>query len=159
MSEMSVADTRDHAGVDERVGEHDEPGQHLGQGGERRLVGHIAGGEQQRRLLGVEVGQLVLQPDVPVGGARDVAGAAAAGARLVQRRAHGVDHHGILALAQVVVGAPNHDLLLGPVVARAHGVGKAAPAAADVGEDAVAALCVHLLDGGAEGFFFFFDFD
>ncbi len=61
------------------------PGRTLRQRRQRRLVGDIAGGEQQRRLLAVQVGQLGFQLDVIVGGAGDVARAARARAR--RRRA------------------------------------------------------------------------
>ena len=88
------------------------PGRILCQGRQRRLVGHIAGGEQQRRFLAVQVGQLALQLDVIVGGAGDVARAAGAGAGLVDGLVHGVEHDRVLALAEIVVGAPDDDVAL-----------------------------------------------
>ena len=47
---------------------------------ERRPVRDVARGEEQRRLLAVQVGELALEQHVLVGGAGDVAGAAGAGA-------------------------------------------------------------------------------
>ena len=44
----------------------------LGQGEEGRVVGHVAGGEDQGRLLVVQVGQLLLQFLVEERVARDV---------------------------------------------------------------------------------------
>ena len=70
----------------------------------------IAGGEQQRRFLAVQVGELGLQLDVIVGGAGDVARAAGAGAGLVDGLVHGLEHDRVLALAEIVVGAPDHDV-------------------------------------------------
>ena len=53
------------------------------------------------------IGQLALQHDVVVVGARDVAGAAGAGAALVDRLVHGGEHGGMLAHVQVIVAAPH----------------------------------------------------
>jgi hypothetical protein len=47
----------DHRGVVEFIRKDDAARQHLGQRGERRLVRDIAGGEQQRAFLAVQVGQ------------------------------------------------------------------------------------------------------
>ena len=54
-------DHSDHHGVVVAlVGEDDAVGDHLAQGGEGCVVGHIAGGEDEGALLPVEVGQLPL---------------------------------------------------------------------------------------------------
>src|SRR3712207_8348024 len=45
------------------VGEDDAAGQELGDGRQRRLVGDVARGEEEGRLLGVEIGQLGLELD------------------------------------------------------------------------------------------------
>ena len=99
----------------------------------------IGRGEQQRRFLAVQVGQLVLQLDVVVGGAGDVARAARAGAGKVERRVHGGEHGRVLAHAEVVVGAPHGD---GPGAVRREVLRgrEAAAVAPDVGEHPVAAL-------------------
>ena len=77
---------------------------------ERRPVGDVAGGEQQRGFLAVQVGELLLQQHVIVVGARDVAGAAGAGAAAVERLVHRLEHLRMLAHAEIVVRAPDRDL-------------------------------------------------
>ena len=88
----------------------------------------------------MEVGELLLEEDVVVVGAGDVAGAAGAGAAGVQRFVHGADDGGVLAHAEVVVGAPDGDFVV-PVAVGAHvgGAREAAGLALEVGEDAVVA--------------------
>ena len=54
--------------------------QHGAERRERGLVGDVARGEDQRRFLAVEVGELALEQHVAVVGAGDVARAAGAGA-------------------------------------------------------------------------------
>ena len=80
------------------------------QRGERRVVGDIGGGEEERRLLAVQVGELGLELDVIMGGAGDVAGAAGARAHLVDRLMHGGADDRVLAHAEIVVGAPHGDV-------------------------------------------------
>ncbi len=87
-----------------------QPGSCDAERAERRPVRHVAGGEEQRGLLAVQVGELALQQDVVVVGAGDVAGAAGAGAAAVERLVHGGEHLGVLAHAEIVVGAPDRDL-------------------------------------------------
>ena len=86
------------------------------EGGQACLVGDIAAGEGQGAFLSVKGGQFVLQRDKGVAGAGDVAGAAGAGAARRRRRAHRRDHVRMLAHAQIVVGAPDSDLLRGAIV-------------------------------------------
>ena len=86
-----------------------QPGQQLLQRRQRGVVGDVGRGEQQRRLLAVQVGKLGLELDVVVRGARDVARAARAGAGRIERLVHGGEHGGMLAHAKVVVGAPDGD--------------------------------------------------
>ena len=125
-----------------------QPGMPARQRAEGRPVRDIAGGEQQGAFLAVQVGQLALELDVVVVGARDVAGAAGAGAAAVQRLVHGGDHRGVLAHAEIVVGAPDGDLLLlGPVVG---GAGEAPGLALEIGEDAVAAFGPQRVEFGLE---------
>ena len=57
-----------------------QPGSRAPERAEGGPVGDVAGGEEQRRRLAVQVGELALQQHVVVGGAGDVAGAAGAGA-------------------------------------------------------------------------------
>ena len=105
----AVADAGDHGGVVLLVREDDAAGQQLLQRRQRGVVGDVGGGEQQRRLLAVQVGDLRLELDVVVRGAGDVARAAGARAGGVERRVHGGEHGGVLAHAEVVVGAPHGD--------------------------------------------------
>ena len=80
-----------------------------------------------------------------MGVAADVAGAAGAGADLVQRLLHRLDDVRVLAHAEIVVGAPDGDRL-GAIAAEAARVREAALGAQDVDEDAVAALVVKAVD-------------
>ena len=97
----------------------------------------------------MQAGELGLELGVIMGIAADVAGSARAGADLVQRRLHRLDDGGMLAHAEIVVGAPDGDRL-GAVAAEAVGVGEAALGAKDVDEHAVAALVVKAVDRGSE---------
>ena len=68
-------------------------------------VGDVAGGEHQRRLTAVEVGQLVLEGAVEVEGAVQEAGAGDAGAVSPGGHLGGLDHLRVVREAQVVVRA------------------------------------------------------
>ena len=140
----AVADAGDHGGVVLLVREDDAAGQQLLQGGERGVVGDIGRGEEQRRGLAVQVGQLGLQLDMVVRGAGDVARAARAGAGGVERRVHGGEHGGVLAHAEIVVGAPHGDGL-GAAGREVAGGRELAAIAADVGEHPVAPLVAQRL--------------
>ncbi len=59
----------------------------------------------------MQLGQFALQQDVVMVGARNVAGPAGAGAAVIQYLVHGGDHFGILAHAEIVVTAPDDDVL------------------------------------------------
>ena len=123
-----------------------QPGSILAERRQRRLVRDIARGEQQRAFLAVQVGQLGLEIDMIMGVAADVAGAARAGADIVQRLLHRRDHLGMLAHREIVVRAPDGDRL-GPVMAgEAARVGKCALVAQDVDEHAIAALGMEPID-------------
>ena len=84
-----------------------------------------------------------------MGVAADVAGAARAGADLVQRVFHRLDHGGMLAHAEIVVRAPDGDRL-GPVAAEAMRIGEAALGAQDIDEHAIAAFFMQAVDRGSE---------
>ena len=117
--------------------------------GKRRVVGDIGRGEQQRRFLAVQIGELGLELDVIVGGAGDVARAAGAGADRLDRLVHGGEHRRVLAHAEIIVGAPHRhvaDAALGEMIG-----GRVGPAAAlQIGEDAVAAFLMQRLKVLAE---------
>ena len=146
----AVADAGDHGGVVLGVREDDEPRQQLAQGRQRGVVGDVGGGEQQRRLLAVQIGQLGLELDVIVGGAGDVARAAGARAGRVDRLVHGGEHGRMLAHAEVVVGAPDGDRP-GAAAHIVAGGGKTAAIAPDVGEHPVAAFILERLQRLGKG--------
>ena len=146
-----ILDARDHRGVVEFIREDHAAGEQLAQRRQRRFVGHVARGEEQSALLGVEPGELGLKLGMIMGVAADVAGAARSGADFAQRGFHRLDHRGVLAHAQIVVGAPHGDRL-GAVAAKAARIGKAALGPQDVDEHAVAAFVVKPLDRRPEDF-------
>ena len=133
----------------QRVREDHRAGEPRAEGGERRPVRDVARGEEQRRLLAVQVGELALEQHVLVGGAGDVAGAAGAGAVLVDRGVHRREHLRVLAHAEVVVRAPDGDVG-GAVADEAAGAREVAAAAGELGEDAVVALLAEGVELAAE---------
>ena len=139
----AVADAGDHRGVVQRVGEHQAAGQAGGQGRERRLVGDVARGEDQGRVLAMQAGQFALQLDMQVVGAGDVARAAGAGALRRHRVTHGLEHQGVAAHAEVVIAAPDHDLARGAHRRPVQGQRIAAGQPLQVGEHAIAALAAQ----------------
>ncbi len=142
-----LAHAFDHGIVVERVRQQQAIGQQLGDGRDAGLVRHIAGGENQRRRLAMQVGELALQLDQRMIGAGDIAGAAGAGAHAGGDIDHGADHLGVLGHAEIVVGAPDHHL------ARAgrrmpEGVRKAAGDAFEIGKHPVTAFVPQFIQGG-----------
>ncbi len=97
----------------------------------------------------MEVGELALQLDQGMIGAGDVAGAAGAGAHPGRGLDHGADHLGVLAHAEVVVGAPHDDIAfaLGRVP---HRMGEPAGQALEIGKHPIAPLTVQLGEGIGE---------
>ena len=110
----AAPDALDHRGVVQLVGEDHEPRHQPLQRRQRRVVGDIARGEQQRRLLAVQVGQLGLELDVIMRRAGDVARAAGAGADRIDRLVHGRRAPPGLAHAEIVVRAPHGDVADAP---------------------------------------------
>ena len=97
----------------------------------------------------MQVGELALKLDQRMIGAGDVAGATRAGAHPRCGLDHGADHLGVLAHAEVVVGAPDHDL------ARAlrrmpDRVRKTASDTLEVGKNPIAPLLVQTVQGAGE---------
>jgi hypothetical protein len=105
-----AAHALDHRVVIHRVGQDQAIRQQPGDGGDSGLVGHVARGEDQRRLFGVQIGELTLELDQRMVGAGNIAGAPGAGARAGRGLDHGADHLGVLAHAEIIVGAPDHDV-------------------------------------------------
>ena len=99
----------------------------------------------------MQIGQFGLQLHQRVMGAGDVAGAAGAGADSRGGLDHGADHFRVLAHAEIVVGAPDHDvaLALRRVPDRMR---EAARDPLEVGENPVAPLVMQAAEGGGEEF-------
>ena len=106
------------------------------------LVRDVAGSEDQRRFLAVQIGELALQLDQRMIVAGDVAGAAGAGSHPRRGLDHGADHFGVLAHAEIVVGAPDHDVLR-PVGGVPDRMREPSGDAFEVGKDAIAALAMQ----------------
>ncbi len=105
-----LADAFDHRIVVELVRQDQAIRNQLGDGRNAGLVRDVARGEQQRGFLAVQIGQFLLQLHQRMMGAGDVAGAAGAGADARGGLDHGADHLRVLAHAEIVVGAPDHDI-------------------------------------------------
>ena len=105
-----MADALDHRGVVDGVGEDHAAGQHGAQGLQGGLVGDVARGEDQRRLLAVQLGQLALERDVVGVGAGDVARAAGARPWAPIAACMASITTGCWPMAEVVVAAPDRDV-------------------------------------------------
>jgi hypothetical protein len=145
-----AADTLDHRGVVQFVGIDDETRKQPRQRRERCVIGDVGRGEDQRRLLAMQIGQLGLQRLVIDRGARDVARAPGPCARGLQRLVHRLEHDRMLAHPEVVVAAPDGDVLLRAVGLFPDGVRELALLALDIDECAVAALVMQTVDGCVE---------
>src|SRR5215472_17153150 len=82
-------------------------------------------------------------------GAGDVAGAAGAGADARRGLHHGADHLWMLAHAEIIVGAPDHDVAR-PLRGMPDRVRIAAGDALEVGEHAIAPFLMKATKGGIE---------
>src|SRR6202000_1703511 len=82
-------------------------------------------------------------------GARDVAGAPGAGADPGRGLDHGTDHFRMLAHAEIVVGAPDHDIAR-PGWAVPHRMREAACDPLEIGKHAIAAFVMEAVEGGTE---------
>ena len=82
-----------------------------------------------------------------LGRAAAIAGstAPAFGPNILQRLGHGRENLGILTLAEIVIRAPNHNILLASFGA-ATGMGKLSLLSLDVGEDTIAPLGANTVD-------------
>jgi hypothetical protein len=147
----ALANAFDHGIVVERVRQNQAIRNQLGDGGDAGLVRDVARGEQQRRLLAVQIGQFLLELHQRMMGAGDVAGAAGAGADPGGGLDHGADHLRMLPHAEIVVGAPDHDIAR-PLRGMPHRMRKPARNSLEIGEDAVAPLVMQAAEGGTEEF-------
>ena len=130
-----------------------QPGSSFGDGRQGRLIGDIAGGEQQGGRPAVQVGKLSLKQDVKVIGAGDVSGPAGARATGVNRLFHRLKDDRVLAHAEIVVGTPNRYVVrsalpVGEAVMR--GEGKGTGMTFQLGKNAVVAFPLQAFDGLAE---------
>ena len=107
---LRLAHALDHGIVVRGVRQDQAVRHQLGNGRNAGLVRDIARGEDQRRLLAVQVGEFALEVDQRVIGAGDIAGAARAGAHAGRRFDHRADHFGVLAHAEIVVRTPHDDV-------------------------------------------------
>ena len=134
----AVADAFDHGGVVERVGKDQAARQQPAEDRECRLVGDVARGEEEGRLLAVELGELALEQHVTMVRPRDVAGTPGPGTIALEGRLHGLQDACVLAHAEIVVAAPHHHLAHPAVGGVVEGCREGAGAALEVGEDAIA---------------------
>ena len=137
-----LAHALDHGIVVEGVGQDQAVGKQLGDGRDAGLVRHVARGEDEGAFLAVQVGELLLERDQGMIGAGDVAGAAGAGAHPGRGLHHRPDHLGVLAHAQIVVGAP-HDDVTGAVGGMPNGARKAPGQTFQVGKNPIAPLVLE----------------
>ena len=135
----AVPDALDHRGVVERIGQDHAVRDACRQGAEGGPVGDIAGREDQRVFLAVQIGQFVFQQDMMMVGARNIARAPCPGAAFVDHPVHRFGYLGMLAHAEIIVGAPDRDLG-GAVFHIAGSMGIGASLAFDLGEHPVTAL-------------------
>ncbi|QTK80416.1 hypothetical protein AT6N2_C2875 [Agrobacterium tumefaciens] len=118
----AIPDALDHRGMVERVRKDDQARYLLAERAEGGPVRNITRGEDQRRFLAMEVSKLALQQDVIVVGARNIPGASRTRATVINGGFHGFDDFRVLAHAEVVVGAPDGNVLpltIGVVACRA----------------------------------------
>ncbi len=118
-----------------------QPGSRRAMVESRGLVGDEARGEDERRRLAVQRGELALEQDVEVRRAGDVARAAGAGTHALDRGAGRLEDDGVLAHAEIVVRAPDGDRQRRGLRARiAPGLREGARLARQIAEHPVAPL-------------------
>ena len=141
---LGITDAFDHRGMVQRVGEDDHARDLLAERAQRRPVGDITGGEDQGCFLAVQVGKLALEQDMVVTGARDIPGASRTRATVVDGVFHRLDHLGMLAHAEIIIGTPNrHVFLFAAGMARC--ARKIAAMPLEIGEHAVTAFLVKFV--------------
>ncbi len=133
-------DALDHRIVIIGVRQDQTVGQQRTDGGDRRQIGNPARGEDETARLAVQIGEFGLQRDERMIGAGDVACAARADAMLGRSRAHRLDHLRIETHAEIIVGAPDDDVLDAPILAVPAGVRKMLGVTLEIDENAIAFL-------------------
>ena len=144
-----LANAFDHRIVVERIRQDQAVRDQFCDGRDAGLVRDIARGEQQRGFLAVQVGEFLLELHQRMMGAGDVAGAAGAGADAGGGLDHGADHLRMLAHAEIVVGAPDHDIALA-LRRMPDRVRKPAGDPLEIGKDAIAPLVMQAIERGTE---------
>src|SRR5512132_1016252 len=129
----------DHRIVVQRIGEDEAVRHQLGDGRDAGFVGHVTRSEDEGRLLAMEIGELALEIDERMIGAGDVARAAGTRAHAGRGFDHRPDHFGMLAHAEIVVGAP-HDHVARSLRGVPDRARKAAGKPFEIGKDTVAAF-------------------
>ena len=141
----AVTDAFDHRRMVQRIGENDQARNFLAERTECRPVGHITGGEDQRRFLAVQIGEFLFKQNMVMIGARNIPGASRTRATVIDGGFHGFDDFRVLAHAEIIVGAPDRYVLalaIGVVPCRA---GKIALLALDIRKNAIASLRMQAL--------------
>ena len=97
----------------------------------------------------MEIGEFLLELYQRMMGSGDIAGAAGAGTDARRRLDHRADHLWMLAHAEIVVGAPDHDIAL--AFRRMPGsVREPARDPLEIGKDPIAPLVMQAIEGGTE---------
>lgn len=140
-----LANTLDHRVMVESIGQDQTTGDQLGDGRDASLVRDIAGRKDQCCLLAVEIGKLALELYERMAGAGDIAGPAGSRSQLASSLHHGGDHLWVLSHPEIVVGAPDHDVLRS-MRGMPHGIGKASGDALKVREHTVTPFLLQTRD-------------
>src|SRR5262245_37138925 len=112
-------------------------------------VRYVAGSEDERRLLAMQIGQLSFKLDQRVIGPSNIARAAGAHTKTACSFHKRADHLRMLSHSKIIVRAPDNDFT--PAFRRmVDGVGKAARNALEVGEHSVAPFFLQLTQCSGE---------
>ncbi len=145
-----MADALDHRSVVDCVGKHDHAGDLRTERAKRRPVGDVTGRKQKCGFLAVQIGQFALQQNVVVVGARDIPGASRTRATLIDGALHRLDHLGMLAHAEIVVGTPDGDVLPAAVSRIARRLRETAPLPLKIREHTIAAFLMKAVQFALE---------
>src|SRR5262249_46489100 len=133
----------------ERVGKNQTARYEPGDRSDAGLIGDIAGRKNESGFLAVEIRKLVLQFYEGMICSGNVPGAARAGAHAGGGFNHSPDHCWVLPHAEVVIGAPDHDITW-PVRRMPMSVRKPPCYALQIGEHPISALSLERFNGAPE---------
>ena len=139
----------DHRGVVQRIGKNDTARDLARQCPKRGPVGYVTRSKKKRGLLLVQVGQLALEQNMFVSGARNIPRASGPRAAAVERIMHRRKNFRMLSHAEVVVGAPDGDFTL-CILAGVLGLREIPAAALQISKDAIVPLVTQIVQTGAE---------